>query len=1292
MGHADPGERSVAAHVHARGLTTDRAADLVAAQLVRAGVLAAQEERRNAAELVGQLQRAAESGGVPPVIVVDGLDEARAQAFAVAEELLLRLAPYATVIVSTRELRRGEKDPSLMDVLTAGAAELDLDDPDAQERGRDDVRDYIAARLAGVDPLMDPDAVAAHLAGQASMTGSEPFLLARLVTDQLRASPVDTSRSGWEQQVSDSIEEAFDTDLARVRPPQTASAAPGRSPEDTARALLAALTRGLGAGLPEEEWLACSNAVTGRGFGRDDLSWVLDELGRYIIQDGEAGTAVYRIAHQSLADHIRPPFEPSYQQPFDPDARAVAGALLDRYQALLAQGLPADGPGYLWRYAWRHAAAAGLPGLELLRGLADSEPALLADVAMAAGDVSSRLSSWGYRQEAVAPTEEAARLYRELAAANPAFLPDLASALGNLGVRYSEVGRRQDALAPAEEAVGMYRELAGANPAFLPDLATSLNNLGNHYSEVGRRPEALALAEEAVQLRRELAGANPAFLPNLATSLNNLGNRYNGVGRRQDALALAEEAVGLYRELAGANPAFLPNLATSLNNLGNRYSGVGRRQDALALAEEAVGLYRELAAANPAFLPDLAMTLNNLGASYSEVGRRQDALALAEEAAGLYRELAAANLAFLPDLAGALSNLGTFYSGVGRRPDALVPAEEAAGLYRELATANPAFLPNLAGALSNLGTSYSEVGQWSAALASTEEAARLYRELAAGNPAFLPDLAGALGNLGNRYNEVGRRLDALALAEEAAGLYRELAAGNPAFLPDLAGALNNLGIRYNGMGRRPDALALAEEAVGLYRELAAANPAFLPNLAMTLNNLGNHYNGVGRRPEALAPAEEAVGLYRELAGANPAFLPDLAMTLNNLGNRYSGVGRRQDALALAEEAVGLYRELAAANPAFLPDLATSLNNLGVRYSEVGSPDRADAVWEQAVAGAEPAAGAFVLLARARAADEGAAGAAAWLAGALRLDGGNRELAAAVHQQARRHRRPDPAGFEASWIRHADGPVPAWLTVDRDLLGAAQAWTATATYKDELDYLAAHPELLDPAADTAVAEALLGEAEDEASRYAALRQAAHQDGADVAYRPLLLAILAREFAAADPAGQRVLLAECQDDLLTDIVAQILGKIAWQGGEFTVGARRAAALLDLARSGDADTLFDALADPEQFPGLMQAFAARHDPASLTAAATVALTAAAAPEEAAAALAYLAIGTAISGDQDQAAELLGQARQLDPAQVPAWINELAAVAQLHPAVLPLIPVLTAPAEPPPPPAPGDDPAGDS
>src|SRR6266496_2279012 len=245
------GERSVHAHVHGRGLTLDRAADLIGRDLVRAGVLPAQDDPRNAAELVGQVQRVVEQGATPPVIVVDGLDEARAHTFAITEELLLRLAPYAVVIVSTRERRRGETEPSL---------------------------------------------------------------LAGLVTDQLRAAPVDTAQPDWQDMVSHSVEDALDTDLAHVRALDGASGLASQS----ARILLAALTWGFGAGLPEEEWLVCANATSGGGFGSADVSWILDELGRYIIQDGEAGVAVYRIAHQSLADHIRPPFMARHQRSFDP--------------------------------------------------------------------------------------------------------------------------------------------------------------------------------------------------------------------------------------------------------------------------------------------------------------------------------------------------------------------------------------------------------------------------------------------------------------------------------------------------------------------------------------------------------------------------------------------------------------------------------------------------------------------------------------------------------------------------------------------------------------------------------------------------------------------------------------------------------------------------------------------------------------------------------------------------------------------------------------------------------------
>jgi hypothetical protein len=151
--HSDPGERSIDAHVHARGLTADQAADLIGDQLVRAGLLTAQERRRNAAELAGQVQRAAEDTDACPVVVVDGLDEARSQALLIAQDLLIRIASYATVIVATRELAGVGAAPSLLEVLTAECADLalDLEDAAIREQGRSDVRAYVtpAATLPG---------------------------------------------------------------------------------------------------------------------------------------------------------------------------------------------------------------------------------------------------------------------------------------------------------------------------------------------------------------------------------------------------------------------------------------------------------------------------------------------------------------------------------------------------------------------------------------------------------------------------------------------------------------------------------------------------------------------------------------------------------------------------------------------------------------------------------------------------------------------------------------------------------------------------------------------------------------------------------------------------------------------------------------------------------------------------------------------------------------------------------------------------------------------------------------
>ena len=138
-----------------------------------------------------------------------------------------------------------------------------------------------------------------------------------------------------------------------------------------------------------------------------------------------------------------------------------------------------------------------------------------------------------------------------------------------MGLLLSNVGRREEALAPSEEAVRIYRELSKTNPAYLPNLAMALNNLGVSLSELGRREEALAPTEEAVRIYRELSKTNPAYLPNLAMALNNLGYFQRELGQPEIARIAFEESITILRPLAASNAAFQEALQRALNNLDN---------------------------------------------------------------------------------------------------------------------------------------------------------------------------------------------------------------------------------------------------------------------------------------------------------------------------------------------------------------------------------------------------------------------------------------------------------------------------------------------------------------------------------------------------------------------------------------------------------------------------------------------------------------------------------------------------------------------------------------------------
>jgi hypothetical protein len=270
----DPGAGCVDGQLQARGLTVDQAAELLARQLGLDkntgpfGILAEARRRRNE--------------GDPLVLVVDGLDEAGPFSSKLAVEFVAPLAREALVLVATRDIPSGDK--TLISQLGPAAGALDLGQD--VEGTRRDLATYVKRRLAGAATAMNPDLVAAELAGEG--TNAPQFLLAQLVTSQLREHPVDTSSDGWRLALATTVESALERDLQSVvltiadKPHPTA-----------AREMICALAMAYGGGFPADDlWPAVATAIspTGTSYTRDDAYEILKKFGRHLIA-GSGGTS-----------------------------------------------------------------------------------------------------------------------------------------------------------------------------------------------------------------------------------------------------------------------------------------------------------------------------------------------------------------------------------------------------------------------------------------------------------------------------------------------------------------------------------------------------------------------------------------------------------------------------------------------------------------------------------------------------------------------------------------------------------------------------------------------------------------------------------------------------------------------------------------------------------------------------------------------------------------------------------------------------------------------------------------
>jgi tetratricopeptide (TPR) repeat protein len=791
---ADPGEGTIHAHLAARGITVKQAVRAIDEQLSDRGIIPNDRRGRRGR---GELLDAAEAA-VRPVIVIDGLDEAGSEAWQMVDQLIRPLSVNCLFVVGTRELADPDGGAPLIARLQPDSSQVISLLAEADDDA--DVRTYVRHRLRDRDDRMGPDLVATSVIAQRARPDEGLFLLARILTAQLRAEPVDTASPGWQWRLSHSVEEAFDRDLETVPPLERGD---GQAIPGAARDLLTALAWSFGAGLPDDLWAAIAGAISGRAYTTAEMYFALEATGRYIIEEGDGGRAVYRLAHQRLVSHLR-----SATPERAPEA--IAAVVTRIYGQLLDSGNDLSRYRYLVRFTWRHCVEGGIPGLGLLGALGANHPdQVRPDVAVAFRWFGEHRMPADDTTVTIRAFEEARAAYAALTVQDIGYSADLARTLDGLGVAYSWA-RRPEAVQATSDGTEMFRLLSEANPSYLPDYASALTHLGMRYDEAARFEEALDTIRKATKIYDHLAQENSAYRPGLATATLNLSLAYSNLHQDRDAAEVAMQAFIAFTELTRENPGYRSELARAGANVAARFAAINEMTMALAAAESSVELLTKLSAENPGQRAYLAEALNTAGNVYSAAGNLQEALSSARQAVDLLRDLTATDPRQRPNFALALSNLSNREATAGHASDAVAPALEAAAILREDTAAHPSRTVDLAGSLVNLSIRLEESDPQAAGQAANEAI-----QLCVGLP---PDaktyrvLASAFNSASRALRRMGRPAEAADAAANAVQVYQQLVVTGQAPLGHLLGALTTLTRAYLETGDQAAAEAAWQQA------------------------------------------------------------------------------------------------------------------------------------------------------------------------------------------------------------------------------------------------------------------------------------------------------------------------------------------------------------------------------------------------------------------------------------------------------------------------------------------------
>ncbi|MFJ7340814.1 caspase family protein [Streptomyces sp. NPDC101110] len=287
----------------------------------------------------------------PIAVMIDALDEAgtagdASEGARIARELLqpLSVLPAVRLVVGTRR--------HLIRALGRAVEVIDLDRPEYMEP--DDIPSYALSLLLdehdpeSLSPYRGREALATTVAAGIAARAGRSYLVARMTARALVHGQitVDPARPGWQEALPSDADQAFAAYLDRFGPHRA-----------RVERLLRPLAYAQGVGLPwSTVWAPVAEALSGMCCPQEDLQWLHEHAGAYIVEAATPGGSVFRLFHETMAEYLRRPGG-------DADAhRAIARALNTLARESGSRSAEPDwsaAPDYVREHLATHAAAGG---------------------------------------------------------------------------------------------------------------------------------------------------------------------------------------------------------------------------------------------------------------------------------------------------------------------------------------------------------------------------------------------------------------------------------------------------------------------------------------------------------------------------------------------------------------------------------------------------------------------------------------------------------------------------------------------------------------------------------------------------------------------------------------------------------------------------------------------------------------------------------------------------------------------------------------------------------------------